>query len=464
MKRRSHAKRGALYVMALYVTSLIALSIMVNMTQVVTQIRSAERYVDQLQSFHVAEAGLDAALAEFTSGGSDFLQAEGWADADQEQCAAGTPCLLTLQLMGTTATATVTVNDMSSTEPVITSQGTTGGVAQNVEVVLDIPPPSPFKWPLFAEDSITLQGTSDPTPEGVLVDSYNSDLGAYGDALDPADDTYGTINQSNGDTTSSWNGTIRTNSEDENTVTVGAGSTVYGDAVVGPDGVPSVVIDAAAGTIQGDQEAAGSTYTLDPVALPPGSPSGSAYTVPNGTTATVDISTCGCSSITMGQASTLTLTGSGELHLSSIDIDKTSTFRVDGSDVTLVLDSISVAKDSAFTSNGDTLTIYGTGVGSFAFEKDGLVNATGTPRGMQLYLKGTNPLTIAKDSTFYGAIYAPEASVTVAMDSKVFGSIVAKSITVAKNSAVHYDDSLADDSGSGGGGGSTVTVKSWRQY
>ena len=60
----------------------------------------------------------------------------------------------------------------------------------------------------------------------------------------------------------------------------------------------------------------------------------------------------------------------------------------------------------------------------------------GLPSNTLIGLSGTSDLT--------GAIYAPEASVTLTGSAEIFGAVMAHDTTMRGNAAVHYDESLAD--------------------
>jgi hypothetical protein len=60
----------------------------------------------------------------------------------------------------------------------------------------------------------------------------------------------------------------------------------------------------------------------------------------------------------------------------------------------------------------------------------------GLPSNTLIGLSGNSDLT--------GAIYAPEASVTLTGSAGIFGAVMAHDTTMRGNAAVHYDESLAD--------------------
>jgi len=163
----------------------------------------------------------------------------------------------------------------------------------------------------------------------------------------------------------------------------------------------------------------------------------------------------------VGSEATLILTGSGTLHLSSINVSTEATFQIDGTDVTLVVDDLATGNESAFISNAGRLKIYGTGNGSFNFGDESLLNPTTNPLSMMFYLKGSNPLSIASESEFYGAIYAPDVDITVGSEAVIHGSLVGSSVSLGQGASMHYDEALQDLSVTIEQG--PTLIRSWRE-
>ena len=450
--------RGALYITALFMTSIVAMAVLVNLTRSLTQVRAAELFVDNTQAFHTAEAGIDEAILELSSGGTDlsvnFSQAEGWADAGSGQCATGETCSRTVQLMG--SSATVTVNDIAASEPVITATGSLGQGRQTVEVVVSLPTLRPFQWAFFSEKDITLDKNG-------LVDSYNSSLGGYGATIAP-NPTYGTLNKSDAANPASWNGDLRTESVQNDKLEVRQDSVVFGDATVGVGGDPALVIKDDGATIHGSQSAAASSVTLKSVKLPSGSvdETASDYSTSN-ESESININSCNCKSLTVSEDTTLTLTGTGTLHLNRIDVKDGATLQIDSPDMSLVVNGLKVEKEgTSFTTSATSkLKLYGTGQSSMVFEKGNIVNASQDPSKLKILVNGSNAFTIKKDGTFYGAIYAPDAEVKIDKDAKLFGSIASEKLTIDKDADFHYDEYLATVPIDVVGG--SVDIQSWRQ-
>jgi predicted acyltransferase (DUF342 family) len=52
--------------------------------------------------------------------------------------------------------------------------------------------------------------------------------------------------------------------------------------------------------------------------------------------------------------------------------------------------------------------------------------------------------TIQGNNTFYGAIYGPDATVTIQGNAEIFGSVIADQVNVQGNAVIHYDEALRD--------------------
>lgn len=145
-----HARPGAagfLLLSALLFVAGIATLMTVGLSRSMGEMLAANRGAAGYQAFHLAEAGIDEAIAELVLGGGDFLEAEDWVDQnesdDNERCDAGEACRKALSLdpgPGQFAEATVSVDDVSAVEPTITAEAATGSpdarIVRTVEVML----------------------------------------------------------------------------------------------------------------------------------------------------------------------------------------------------------------------------------------------------------------------------------------------------------------------------------------
>ena len=112
------------------------------------------------------------------------------------------------------------------------------------------------------------------------------------------------------------------------------------------------------------------------------------------------------------------------------------------------------------------LTVYaGGGIELDPKDNSYINNVSKNPLNLVIYgLDTCTKVTIGKHEGFYGAIYAPNASIDVG-DVDVYGSIVGDTIKIANNASIHYDEALASVAipcSSGGDSGSLVPG-SWQE-
>ena len=104
------------------------------------------------------------------------------------------------------------------------------------------------------------------------------------------------------------------------------------------------------------------------------------------------------------------------------------------------------------------LTVYaGGGIELDPKDNSYINNVSKNPLNLIVYgLDTCTKVTIGKHEGFYGAIYAPNASIDVG-DVDIYGSIVGDTIKIANNASIHYDEASASgDSGS-------LVCKNWKE-
>ncbi len=158
MPQRVRSDRGIIFPMTLFIVTVITVLATANMVQTATQVRSSRVTEELMSAVHAAEAGIDAAIIEFVDGGADarinFSFAEGWSDSGGAPCTEGVSCSRTPTLVADAAT--VTVNDFAASKPVLTAVGTSNGRLQTVEVVIDRPNATPFRWALYGYEYVDM--------------------------------------------------------------------------------------------------------------------------------------------------------------------------------------------------------------------------------------------------------------------------------------------------------------------
>jgi hypothetical protein len=124
-----------------------------------------------------------------------------------------------------------------------------------------------------------------------------------------------------------------------------------------------------------------------------------------------------------------------------------------GGDVVLyVTGDIDMGQDCEIVINeGASLTLYLDGDLS-ADNNAGFNNATQIPADFKLYGTGTDQdFDIRAKSDVFGAVYAPNADITIMANGDVYGSLVAKSFEMKSGGNFYYDEALrnvtVDDDG-----------------
>jgi hypothetical protein len=89
--------------------------------------------------------------------------------------------------------------------------------------------------------------------------------------------------------------------------------------------------------------------------------------------------------------------------------------------------------------SGASLAIYAAGATA---DFKTINNANNNSASFQYYGLPTNTKVDLNGSSFHGAVYAPQAAIKVSGNSVIYASLVADTVTVNGNAAIHYDESL----------------------
>lgn len=130
--------------------------------------------------------------------------------------------------------------------------------------------------------------------------------------------------------------------------------------------------------------------------------------------------------------------------------------------------------------DGATLEIYLGEGADFDLGGSSAVNNNGDPGNVVLYSASDQDIDLTGNVGMYGAIYAPDANVTLAGSSPLWGGVVAKSVEMSGNVSMYYDvnliqEILPGEPGSGSGppgppGPGQIQIidwtkgKNWRGY
>jgi len=409
MRMQRHNERG-------FVILMVSMSVLAGILTFTTtglgrsmiELLAAQRSVAVTQAFHIAEGGVDEAIATFATAGHEFLVDAGWVRqaTDDEPCVAGTPCVKTLSTA--VGTVTVSVSDIGAERPLVTAEGAVGTTTmQRIEAVLELPPPL-FQQPLFAADAIQL--------EDVVVDSYNASLGGYGELIMPSDDEYGSLNKSDPSRASSLHGDLRTNGTERWDVDL-TDTTIFGSVMLGAGELEEeAYCEHGAVLVHGapPQSQAASNLGLSPITVPDG--------------------------LCAGQQ----LNGSATLAAG-----------------TYCYEAVSLKGSSKVVRTNGPVTIY---VTDTLKVEDGaqLVGAVGgveTPSALRIEYLGEQA-ELKKNVRFVGTLYAPAAKMKVEENTELFGAVMVDELE-GKQSTIHYDRALSDPDA--GQPASRPTIRSWHQ-
>jgi hypothetical protein len=332
-----------------------------------------------------ADAGLTKALWEM----NEKLKIKPWDDSTQPQTTdESLPCC--------DAVFSYSVTGDKNSDYAIVSVGKYGKVTKQVSCKLALE--SPFDTAIFGKQSISLK-------PGTTIDSYNCE------AMD------GCLK-------------IGTDNTQAGAIIARSGVTIDGDVFIGPEGDLDTVIDS-----RHDAVITGETYALDePFEIPP-------VTVPQYLqnlfsigTITDSITLTGptrCDKVELNNSKILTIDGPVNLYC-------TGSFTLDVLSCLLIVD--------ANTNPDAYLNLYLDG--DFIVKNSSSINnVTKDARKLKIYgLDNCTSIQFLIDTIFYGAIYAPNATVILQNSVEVYGAIIADTFTQQVSADFHYDALLAQGS------------------
>lgn len=374
-----------------------------------------ERYKCSTQAFWVAEAGLQHAIRDFKDNNLD--QDHNWYDNEAE----GGIYLATP--IDDAIDYELKVSGLGSDSVTLLSTGSaqcgpgSGFTQRVVSAIYEKEGSSPFTYAAFGNTGVSLLGNT-------RTDSYDSRLGTYG----------GSNIEENGD--------VGTSSSSSGAITLIGSSKVKGDAQTGEDGEVSLGWSCE---VTGEISDGGP----DPV---------SSVVVPE------ELSSLTSSGGINLNGSNSQVLSSGNYLMSNIKVSGNAELVLEG-DVNIYLtdsSSLNVSGSGRLLING-TANIYVDG--SVKTTGSGVVKSNKTnpsPSDFTLYGSTTsNSVKISGSGTMYGAIYAPDADVSIKGNSRLYGAAVGGAVTITGSSKIHYDQALSD-SGSDLGSGSYNLV-SWQE-
>ncbi len=246
----------------------------VMVASAIGEIHASQRSQASTQALYLAEAGIDDAIVQLR-GNNVWLGGSG--------------------VLGSQGTYSVAVASLSATRINLTAVGNStllpDSVTRTVEAIVDVTPNPLFRFAMFGNRSVTLNGQ-------VQIDSYDSSKGAYG----------GVNKGSQGD--------VGTNGTTSSVVRLNGNVTVKGNALVGPGADPATAITMTNNdVITGTRSAQSSAFVLPAITIPPGLANGGALSISGNTTKTYAGGTYYWNSISISGNGKLTFTGPATVYL-----------------------------------------------------------------------------------------------------------------------------------------------------
>jgi hypothetical protein len=362
--------------------------------------RNSKRSSKSLVALSLAEAGVERAIWELNYG--DMSSWEG----DSSERTLTIPGFQTSNgnVMGDIV---IKVTDPEGKNPVIESTGSvilSGSErleARTTRVVLEEEEPPPlFDYAVFGGlGGVDLGSNAE-------VDSFDSDIGDYGDS------NVGS------------NGDVGTNASTYGCVFLNSNAKIYGNVVSGLGSNPDTHIVTQSGAIiSGEKQSLSREKDMPSVPAPENLTFRGDYDLGGGTSATISES---------GEYTSFNINGNSKVTITA--------------DVTLyITGDFSMKSNTTFEiADGVTAKIYLGG--SFEQRSNSSINNL-SQNPTKLMIFGTDNFTGEMEwnsnTDFWGAVYVPNADVRFRSNSDFYGSVMGKSFDLNSNAKIHYDEALA---------------------
>jgi len=343
----------------------------------------AIRNVSDITARCAVDAGMTKALFEM----NEKLKVKPWNDGTLPQA--------TNEILpNCDAIFSCTVTGDISSNYIIESIGKSNQAVRKVNSILRLQ--GPFEKALFVQGILVLKS-------GTLVDGYNS--------LDPGDTDVGVK--------------IGTNSILPNSIVLNPGVIVDGDVLIGVGGDIESVIQDLGATI-GDSYAVSAEVVFPDITVPALPDKGTKINV-HGKTLTIGPADSGeYDRIELKRAA-----NPGILEIAGGDVVLHVTGRVDlGQDCEIMV------------AEGASLALYLDG--NLDADNDAGINNKNSPGKFKLYGTGgeTQELNLKANGDFFGAVYAPNADITINAGGDIYGSFMCSNFELKSDGNFYYDEAL----------------------
>jgi hypothetical protein len=392
MNTKTNCRRRGSALLAVIAFVAILAGLGSSMLAVDMQIGKSRRTLDaEQQAFFAAEAGINEVYVRLQTRLSDPAVGETAALGSEEN---------PMQLGRASYWATAERLDTRRFR--ITATGLHDGVRRRQETVLSFAPIGLFQYAAYGRNGVDVAANS-------FFDSYDSILGDY------ASQVVSGVDHARQNAVLGSNGDIRLFSN----------TRVYGDARPGESG--SVIESGSGVVITGSRDPETEPIVLPPIEIPAITSSGPLL------------------------VSADTAIGPGRLGYDQLTVDS-GTLTITGPATVTMEDFLLMggATLSFDTTNGP-VEVYSAGDWDMR-SNSMLVTNSDSAVDVQIFLSGdTSPgpdsatIGLNANAQMRGAIYAPNASVSLPSNFEIFGSVMAGELDLASNSIIHFDEALLYD-------------------
>lgn len=365
--------------------------------------REVEGKFDDRRAFYLAEAGAAEAMVALRGGASGAI-----ASPD-------VPAFLAGGVLWVEAT------DLGGDQVQLVATAMAGAGRAAVSVVVADESQDPlFRSVLNSREQLTMNA-------GVIVDSFDSEVGTYAAQATNVEPTYGITYAKDG-------GHVSSNQD----IVMNSDAKVLGNATPGPGHAVSYSTN---NLVTGSDKPATEDFNFPPV-VPPPTVSAGPLSVPTGGSMALPSGVYGFDDLTLNKAAQLTVTGPA----------------------TLVVKNFTGGKDARLKINatGGPVTIFVQGnythLANFQSQPVG-----SSPMAVAFMVQGTSDVVFPSSSKVHGAYYVPNANVLFASNTEAWGSFAANRIEMASGMRFHYDESLAKHwDADGGTGKDPLQLLAWQ--
>ncbi len=393
-------KTGSALIISILLIVLIMLFVIPFLTKISGNYSSAEKSYGSLAALNLAEAGVEMAIWEL-----NFGDISTWSGDDNERTKSISSFLTSMgDVIGDIE---IRIQNPTANTPIIQAIGRypfRGNLTLDKTIYVSMDRhPFDFTFAAFGNDSLELQGSSQ-------IDSYDSRIGEYGEEI-------------NGEENIGSQGHVATNSNLPLSISLSNSAEIFGNATSGPESDPesSIVTDDSS-VIYGEKKAFSESQEFVSVPTPQGLPARGGYDLESGEN--VVISESGeYSSFILRANSTVTITENVTLYIAGIfEMNSNSYFNIaDGVNATIYLGgSFSMASNSAINNSTKDPTLLAI-LGTDSF---------------------TGEMNLPANTTFWGVVYVPRATINITTNENFYGSLVANRINMNSTGQIHYDEAL----------------------